>query len=111
MRRDAKTTCYLLVCRIHIFECKFNEFDAREWPDLDTQGKTKVKVEERYYSLLHYNQKEFQEKGSDLQVARNYSSAMKKIEAKVYEADERNTYMKLVKDGREIWACFNLNPA
>jgi outer membrane protein OmpA-like peptidoglycan-associated protein len=88
----------------YISECKFNEFEAREWPDPDTQGKTKVRVEGRYYSLMHYNQKEFQGKRSDLQVSRNYSNAMKKIGGSVYEADERNTYMKLLKDGREIWA-------
>lgn len=88
----------------YISECKFNEFEAREWPDPETQGKTKVRVEGKYYLLLHYNQKEYQGKRSDLQVSRNYSNAMKKIEAKVYEANECNTYMKLIKDGREIWA-------
>ena len=32
----------------YIYECKYTEFDAREWPDPDTQGKTKVKVEGKY---------------------------------------------------------------
>ena len=69
----------------YIYECKSTEFDAREWPDPDTQGKTKVKVEGKYYFIQYYNQKEFEGKRSDLQVSRNYSNAMKKIGGSVYE--------------------------
>jgi hypothetical protein len=29
----------------YIYECKFSEFDGRDWYDPDTQGKTKVRVE------------------------------------------------------------------
>jgi OOP family OmpA-OmpF porin len=32
----------------YIYECKFSEFDGREWYDPDTQGKTKVRVEGKY---------------------------------------------------------------
>lgn len=88
----------------YIYDCKFTEFDAREWPDPDTQGKTKVKVEEKYYFIQYYNQKEFEGKRSDLQVSRNYSNATKKIGGSVYESRDDNTYMKLLKDGKEIWA-------
>ncbi len=70
----------------YIYDCKFTEFDAREWPDPDTQGKTKVKVEGKYWLIRYYNQKGFEDKRSDLQVSRNYSNAMKKIGGSVYGA-------------------------
>ena len=87
----------------YIYDCKDTEFDGREWPDPDTQGKTKVKVEGKYYFIQYYNQKEFAGKRSDLQVSRNYSNAMKKIGGSVYGGEDY-TYMKLLKDGKEIWA-------
>ncbi len=87
----------------YIYDCKSSEFDGREWPDPDTQGKTKVKVEGKYYFIQYYNQKEFAGKRSDLQVSRNYSNAMKKIGGSVYGGEDY-TYMKLLKDGKEIWA-------
>jgi len=88
----------------YIDSCKFTEFDAREWPDPDTQEKAKVRVEGKYYYILYRNQKGFEDKRSDLQVSRNYSNAMKKIGASVYEARDDQTYMRLLKDGKEIWA-------
>ena len=88
----------------YIYECKSTEFDAMKWPDPDTQGKTEVQVEGKYYYINYYNQKEFEGKRSDLQVSRNYSNAMKKIGGKVYERREDHTYKKLLKDGKEIWA-------
>ena len=88
----------------YIYDCKFTEFDAREWPDPDTQGKTNVKVEGKYWFVQYYSQKGFEDKRSDLQVSRNYSNAMKKIGGSVYEAYDTKTYMKLLKGGKEIWA-------
>jgi outer membrane protein OmpA-like peptidoglycan-associated protein len=88
----------------YISDCKFTEFDAMEWPDPDTQGKTNVQVEGKYYYIQYYNQKEYEGKRSDLQVSRNYSNAMKKIGGRVFESRVNETYMKLLKDGKEIWA-------
>ncbi len=88
----------------YIGECKSTDFDTRKWPDPDTQGKKEVQVEGKYYYIKYYNQKEYEGKRSDLQVSRNYSNAMKKIGGKVYEYREDHTYMKLLKDGKEIWA-------
>jgi outer membrane protein OmpA-like peptidoglycan-associated protein len=87
----------------YLNDCKYTEFDAREWPDPDTQGKTNVKVEGKYYFIQYYSQKGFEDKRSDLQVSRNYSNAMKKIGGSVYESRVTDTYMKLLKDGKEIW--------
>ena len=89
----------------YIKDCKSSEFDARKWPDPDTQGKTEVQVEGKYYFIQYYNQKEFEGKRSDLQVSRNYQNAMKKIGGSVYARwDEGPNTMKLLKDGKEIWA-------
>jgi outer membrane protein OmpA-like peptidoglycan-associated protein len=88
----------------YLNDCKYTEFDAREWPDPDTQGKTNVRVEGKYYFIQYYSQKGFEDKRSDLQVSRNYSNAMKKIGGSVYESRVTDTYMKLLKDGKEIWA-------
>jgi len=88
----------------YIYDCKSSEFDGREWYDPDTQGKTKVRVEGKYYFIQYYNQKEYEGKRSDLQVSRNYQNAMKKIGGSVYSPREYYTYMKLLKDGKEIWA-------
>jgi len=88
----------------YLNDCKYTEFDAREWPDPDTQGKTNVKVEGKYWFVQYYSQKGFEDKRSDLQVSRNYSNAMKKIGGSVYESRVTDTYMKLLKDGKEIWA-------
>jgi len=88
----------------YISECKSTEFDAMKWYDPDTQGKTEVQVEGKYYYIYYRNQKEFEGKRSDLQVSRNYSNAMKKIGGKVHERREDHTYMKLLKDDKEIWA-------
>jgi outer membrane protein OmpA-like peptidoglycan-associated protein len=90
--------------KTYIDSCKFTEFDAREWYDPDTQGKTKVRVEGKHWLIKYRNQKGFESKRSDLQVSRNYSNAMKKIGGSVYEARDDHTYMKLLKDGKEIWA-------
>ena len=35
----------------YIYDCKSSEFDGREWYDPDTQGKTKVRVEGKYYFI------------------------------------------------------------
>jgi len=89
----------------YIKDCKSAEFDAKKWPDPDTQGKTEVQVEGKYYFILYYNQKGFEDKRSDLQVSRNYQNAMKKIGGSVYARwDEGPNIMKLLKDGKEIWA-------
>jgi outer membrane protein OmpA-like peptidoglycan-associated protein len=89
----------------YISDCKSSEFDARKWADPDTQGKTEVQVEGKYYLIQYYNQKEFVDKRSDLQVSRNYQNAMKKIGGSVYARwDEGPNTMKLLKDGKEIWA-------
>ena len=88
----------------YIDECKDVEFDAREWPDPDTQGKTNVRVEGKYYFIFYRSQTAVEGKRSDLQVSRNYQNAMKTIGASVYAPRDDRTHMKLSKDGKELWA-------
>jgi outer membrane protein OmpA-like peptidoglycan-associated protein len=88
----------------YIDSCKYSEFEAKDWYDPDTQGKTSVKVEGKYYYNKYYTQKGFEGKRTILQVTRNYQNAMKKIGGIVYERSEDISYMKLLKDGKEIWA-------
>jgi outer membrane protein OmpA-like peptidoglycan-associated protein len=88
----------------YIYECKSSEFEAVKWYDPDTQGKTEVKVEGKYYYIYYENQPMYEGKRSPLQVTRNYSNAMKKIGGSVYEYRDDYVYMKVLKDGKEIWA-------
>ncbi len=88
----------------YIDSCKYSEFDGVEWYDPDTQGKTSVKVEGKYYYNKYYTQKGFEGKRSILQVTRNYQNAIKGIGGVVYERSQDISYMKLLKDGKEIWA-------
>lgn len=88
----------------YIRECKEFEFDGKEWPDPETQGKTKVRVEGRYWLIQYYDQKGFERKRSDLQIQRNYESAIKSIGGSAFAPRVNDTYMKVVRDGKEIWA-------
>ena len=69
----------------YITDCKSSEFDGREWPDPDTQGKTKVKVEGKYWLIKYLVKRILREREATLQIQRNYSNAMKKIGGSVYE--------------------------
>ncbi len=88
----------------YIDSCKYSEFAAEDWYDPDTQGKTSVKVEGKHYYNRYYTQKGFEGKRSNLQVTRNYENAFKKIGGIVYERSDDVAYMKLLKEGKEIWA-------
>jgi outer membrane protein OmpA-like peptidoglycan-associated protein len=89
----------------YLSECQKKEFDAHDFVDPVT--KKKVSVEGRLYSYSYYVKKEFYGQKSMLQVARNYSNAIEKIGG-VSLMDNPNggggTYMKVLKDNKEIWA-------
>jgi outer membrane protein OmpA-like peptidoglycan-associated protein len=84
--------------------CKYSEFAVKDWYDPDTQGKTSVKVQGKYYYNAYRTQKGFEGQRSTLEITRNYQNAIKKIGGSVYERDDSRSYMKLLKDGKEIWA-------
>lgn len=62
-----------------------------------------VKVEGRLYRIRYARQEGAQEV-SRLQVHRNYENAMARIGGKtLHSDDDGNLYMKLAKDGKELW--------
>jgi outer membrane protein OmpA-like peptidoglycan-associated protein len=89
----------------YISSCETKEFDAHNFYDPVT--KQKVTIEGRLFYASYYLKKEFRGKKSMLQVARNHTNAITKIGGLYYMKDPTgrgDTYMKAVKDGKEIWA-------
>jgi outer membrane protein OmpA-like peptidoglycan-associated protein len=89
----------------YISSCETKEFDVHDFYDPVT--KQKVSIEGRLYHASYYLKKEFKGKKSTLQVARNHTNAITKIGGLYYMKDSTgrgDTYMKAVKDSKEIWA-------
>jgi len=88
----------------YIYSCEKKEFDAHDFVDPVT--KKKVSVEGRLYYSTYYLKKEFSGQKSMLQVARNHVNAIEKIGG-VSLMDSPNgrgnTWMKVTKEGQEIW--------
>jgi len=82
---------------IHQYEEK--EFDAHEF----VVNKETISVEGHLYRINYYLKSGFSEP-SRIQVLRNYENAITKIGGTVLTSDyDGNSYMKLVKGGKEIW--------
>lgn len=94
----------------YIYSCEEKEFVAEDFKDPAT--KQKVTIEGRQFYTFYSTKKEFQSKYSRLQVSRNYTNAITKIGGIAYEnnpKDPTETYMKLIKDNKEIWAKVTYN--
>ena len=90
--------------------CRDMDFDAEDF--FDPATKRKVTVEGRKSHTEYVTNKEYEFKYSRLQVSRNYVNAIKKIGGTAYEnnpKDPSETSMKLIKDGKEIWAKLRFN--
>jgi outer membrane protein OmpA-like peptidoglycan-associated protein len=89
----------------YIHRCEEKEFAAEDF--IDPATKQRVTIEGRMY-VIDYGYKEgFLNKYSQIQISRNYVNAIKKIGGTAYEDDPKNpgtTCLKLVKEGKEIWA-------
>jgi len=88
----------------YLNECQKKEFDAHDFVDPVT--KKKVSVEGRLYYYSYYVKKEFSGQKSMLQVARNYANAIEKIGGVFFIESPNgrdNTWMKVLKDNKEIW--------
>jgi OOP family OmpA-OmpF porin len=89
----------------YLRECQKKEFDAHNFVDPVT--KKEVSVEGRWYFYLYIVKKEFWGQKSMLQVARNYTNAIEKIGGVFFIESPNgrdNTWMKVSKEGKEIWA-------
>lgn len=84
----------------HIVDCKENDFD--HYTFYSEKGK-EVDVEGRY-TMIWYETNEGVKPVSPLAVIRNYQQAIKKSGGTVLYEDERYTSLKIVKNGKEIWA-------
>lgn len=87
----------------YIYRYEEKDFDAHNfWAN----GK-EVSVEGHYYYIIYYLQPNSKEP-SRTQILSNYENAIKKIGGTaLYRDDEGNSYLKLVKDGKEIWVHVN----
>ncbi len=91
----------------YIARCEEKAFDAEEF--IDPETKKKVTIEGRKYSIDYDFKKGYEKKYSRLQISRNYINAITRIGGMGYENHPQwpdSTYMKIVKDGKEIWSAF-----
>jgi outer membrane protein OmpA-like peptidoglycan-associated protein len=91
----------------YIARCDEKAFDAEEFKDPET--KKKVTIEGRRYVVEYGLKKGYEKKYSRLELSRNYLNAIQKIGGAGFENDPKwpdSTYMKITKDGKEIWAVF-----
>ena len=91
----------------YIARCEERAFDAEGF--IDPETKKKVTIEGRKYVIEYGLRKGVGDTYSRLQISRNYMNAIQKIGGMAYENDPKwpdSTYMKITKDGKEIWAVF-----
>jgi len=82
--------------------CEGRAFDSTDFED--PQTKESIRVEGHMFVLNYRAKKGFEEATSELQVARNYSAAIKAIGGNAYEASKYATYMTLFRADKETWA-------
>lgn len=83
----------------YIIDYEEKEFDTYEF--YDSTGSKIIVEGHKFY--IRYKIKEGVRPPSDLQIIRNYTNAIKKIGGTVFE-QRYQAYMKLKKNGMEIWA-------
>ncbi len=76
-----------------------SEFNSHTFWD---EKRNEVKVEGRYVQI-GYELKEGAKAPSPLQIHRNYENAIKRIGGTVLFSNDEYSFLKLVKDGKEIW--------
>ncbi|MBW2465733.1 MAG: OmpA family protein [Deltaproteobacteria bacterium] len=89
----------------YLDECEIKDFGAHEF--IDPVTKEEVSIEGRFYSYYYYLKDELSGRKSMLQIARNYSNAIDKIGGVFFMDNPNgsdNTWMKVTREGKEIWA-------
>ena len=90
----------------YIVGCKTVEYDEVNFYE-PPEGKKNLNVGGKVYEIEYRTQQGFEGKRVPLQAMRNYSNAAKQIGGIVYESSNYMAYIKLVKEGKEIWVKFN----
>ncbi len=91
----------------YIARCEEEAFGSEDF--IDPETKRKLTVEGRKYIIEYALKKGDEKKYSRLQISRNYMNAITKIGGFAFQNDPKwpdSTYMKITKDGKEIWAAF-----
>jgi OOP family OmpA-OmpF porin len=84
----------------HISRFEEKEFDSHSFRDAQL---TEIPVEGHLY-MIHYSLNSGVKEPSRVQILRNYENALTKIGGTVLKSDwDGISFMKLVKDGKEIW--------
>ncbi len=84
----------------YIYQYQDAEFDAHAFLD---EKKHEISVEGHLY-FFRYGYNEGAKRMSSLQILRNYENAVKKIGGTVLVSNyDESSYMKIVKNGKEIW--------
>jgi OOP family OmpA-OmpF porin len=94
----------------YLWTCEVKDFDAYDFIDPATMQK--VTIEGRKIYTGYSVKKGFKGKYSFIQVSRNYTNAIEKLGGTFWVNDPKNPYktsMKLVKDGKEIWAYIHID--
>jgi len=90
-----------------IQRCTLNDFAAYKF----IESKKEVVVEGRYTEIMYYKNPEAKTP-SGLQVFRNFENAIKKIGGVVTDnSEDGQLYLKVAKDGAEIWINVSMNIA
>jgi outer membrane protein OmpA-like peptidoglycan-associated protein len=88
-----------------IQRCEQKEFDSHSFTD----AKGSELSVEGHVTLIRYTLREGAKEPSRLQVLRNYQNAVTKIGGTVLSTnDDGSSFMKVVKDGKEIWVHANV---
>ena len=91
----------------HIQRCTLNDFGAHNF----LEARKETKIEGRYTEIM-YSKNEEARAPSPLQVLRNFENAIRKIGGTVTDNSEGGQlYLKVVKDGAEVWVHVDMNIA
>ena len=85
----------------HIAFCKTVGFDSFKFK---TGKGSETAVEGKRFELRYQTNQGIDEYPGPLQIIRNHQNAISKIGGTVLYEDQRYTWLKVVKDGKEIWA-------
>lgn len=83
-----------------IHGCEYKQFNAFGFFNGKAQP---IQVEGEYWYIRYYPRNDLASKPSDIQILRNFKSALQKLGASVVAEDKGRETLKLVQGGQEIW--------